>query len=259
MASARLVQEARSFCERHGGDAVLSDYLAESLADGECDVESLDALVAGFLPSFASLPELEREAALVELLSTAASLAGQEPPVQQPPPPQRAPSQPQSGRDGVVSILCELVPELSSSFVAHLLRGRFRGDATACAGWLMEAGEEERRAAEEEFQEPRRGAGGAGAALDDAREDESPEEAAALRALILSRYDLVQSGAAPHQPVAWGTGKGADEKPSRVRYHEGEVATRSGEKYVVTKLTPEWDGGSRGKVKTKGKRGKGFV
>lgn len=28
---------------------------------------------------------------------------------------------------------------------------------------------------------------------------------------------------------------------------------------VVENLKPEWDGGSRGKVKTKGKRGKGFV
>lgn len=28
---------------------------------------------------------------------------------------------------------------------------------------------------------------------------------------------------------------------------------------IVEAVKPEWDGGSRGKVKTKGKRGKGFV
>ena len=28
---------------------------------------------------------------------------------------------------------------------------------------------------------------------------------------------------------------------------------------IVETVKPEWDGGSRGKVKTKGKRGKGFV
>lgn len=30
-------------------------------------------------------------------------------------------------------------------------------------------------------------------------------------------------------------------------------------KVIVEAVKPEWDGGSRGKVKTKGKRGKGFV
>jgi hypothetical protein len=46
---------------------------------------------------------------------------------------------------------------------------------------------------------------------------------------------------------------------SKVRFHNGEVATRNGDKYVVEKLTPEWDGGSRGRVKTKGKRGPGYA
>ena len=36
------------------------------------------------------------------------------------------------------------------------------------------------------------------------------------------------------------------------------VPTRPGEKKVVVDATPEWDGGSTGKVITKGKRGKGF-
>jgi hypothetical protein len=259
MASARLLEEARCFCERHGGDdAVLSAYLAESLADGECDVESIEELVTGFLPSFGALPASEREAALVQLLSTAASLAGQAtaPAPQQPAPKSEPKAEaPKSDPEAVVSILCELAPELTAPFMSHLLRSRFRGDASACACWLMEAGEEERREAQSAFTEPRRGVSAA-AALDVAS-DESAEETAALRALILSRYDLVQNAAAPHNPVAWGTGKG--DEPSRVRYHEGEIATRSGEKYVTTKLTPEWDGGSRGKVKTKGKRGPGFV
>ena len=46
----------------------------------------------------------------------------------------------------------------------------------------------------------------------------------------------------------------------QVRYHDGvPVHLRKGEKYVVESLKEEWDGGSRGKVKTKGKRGKGFA
>jgi hypothetical protein len=47
---------------------------------------------------------------------------------------------------------------------------------------------------------------------------------------------------------------------TQVRYHNGvPVHVRKGEKYVVEVLQEEWDGGSRGKVKTKGKRGKGFA
>lgn len=46
---------------------------------------------------------------------------------------------------------------------------------------------------------------------------------------------------------------------SKLRFREGVVVASKGEKYVVEKLTPDWDGGSRGKVKTKGKRGPGFV
>lgn len=46
---------------------------------------------------------------------------------------------------------------------------------------------------------------------------------------------------------------------SGVRYIEGKVVTTKGEKYILQKEGQEWDGGSRGKVKTKGKRGKGFI
>jgi hypothetical protein len=62
----------------------------------------------------------------------------------------------------------------------------------------------------------------------------------------------------------------------QVRYRDGRVATRTGEKVSVpcspSSLSHQWlqiiveknpqddyDGGSRGRVKTKGKRGPGFV
>ena len=51
-------------------------------------------------------------------------------------------------------------------------------------------------------------------------------------------------------------GKGTN----KVRYHNNEVVTSRGEKYVATaSKSDEWDGGSRGKVITKGKRGKGYT
>lgn len=49
-----------------------------------------------------------------------------------------------------------------------------------------------------------------------------------------------------------------EDQPKKIRYHDNNIVTTKGEKYVLEKKE-EWDGGSRGKVKTKGKRGKGFV
>ena len=44
----------------------------------------------------------------------------------------------------------------------------------------------------------------------------------------------------------------------QVRYREGIKVTSKGEKHVYEQVQTDWDGGSRGKVFSKGKRGKGF-
>uniref|UniRef100_A0A7S2SIJ0 Uncharacterized protein n=1 Tax=Rhizochromulina marina TaxID=1034831 RepID=A0A7S2SIJ0_9STRA len=51
------------------------------------------------------------------------------------------------------------------------------------------------------------------------------------------------------------------EKRTHYRYLNGQrVAFKNGkDKYVLENVTPEWDGGSRGRVKTKGKRGPGWA
>lgn len=55
----------------------------------------------------------------------------------------------------------------------------------------------------------------------------------------------------------------APPEETRVRYHQNQrVELPKGshtKKYLVEDLTPAWDGGSKGRVKTKGKRGPGFV
>ena len=50
---------------------------------------------------------------------------------------------------------------------------------------------------------------------------------------------------------------GAEKKAER--YLEGRVVSTRGEKFIVETVGEEWDGGSKGKVITKGKRGKGFA
>jgi hypothetical protein len=47
--------------------------------------------------------------------------------------------------------------------------------------------------------------------------------------------------------------------PQQQRYHNNQVVASKGEKYITVKEGKEWDGGSRGKVISKGKRGKGFT
>lgn len=44
-----------------------------------------------------------------------------------------------------------------------------------------------------------------------------------------------------------------------IRYRDGVPVAARGEKFIVEQVGEEWDGGSRGKVKTKGKRGPGMV
>ena len=43
------------------------------------------------------------------------------------------------------------------------------------------------------------------------------------------------------------------------RYLDGRLVSTRGEKFIVETVGEEWDGGSKGKVITKGKRGKGFA
>ena len=42
------------------------------------------------------------------------------------------------------------------------------------------------------------------------------------------------------------------------RYLDGQAIAMKGKDKFVIERAPEWDGGSRGRVKTKGKRGPGF-
>lgn len=45
----------------------------------------------------------------------------------------------------------------------------------------------------------------------------------------------------------------------QVRFRDGQPVSYKGEKFIVESVKEEWDGGSKGKVYTKGKRGKGYT
>lgn len=97
-----------------------------------------------------------------------------------------------------------------------------------------------------------------------ARERKDREEAIAdskaNNTKIFERYGLrpVSQSSANVALAMSGKKKAGKDKSPKVRYHEGQVVTQRGEKYIVVKDDKEeWDGGSRGKVISKGKRGKG--
>lgn len=82
---------------------------------------------------------------------------------------------------------------------------------------------------------------------------------------ILRRNDLVRDHkadgtemklSAPRLPYAASRKEAL--RGTGVRYLDGQVIATKGERHVVVQETTEWDGGSTGKVITKGKRGKGF-
>ena len=87
------------------------------------------------------------------------------------------------------------------------------------------------------------------------------------KSMILSRFSDVSTPLCPK-----GNNKAklrkelrrADKKENKkssnnLRYREGQVVSTKGGKWMHEAPKEEWDGGSRGKVKSKGKRGVGFT
>ena len=68
---------------------------------------------------------------------------------------------------------------------------------------------------------------------------------------------IMANFAAPRLPYAENRKEAL--RGSGTRYLDGQVVATKGEKAIVVNQREEWDGGSTGKVITKGKRGKGFV
>lgn len=88
------------------------------------------------------------------------------------------------------------------------------------------------------------------------------EEQNAMREKIVARYALVPtsnttSASSKQRLSAWNNPE--EGKNARLRWRDGVVVSTRGEKIIYESIREEWDGGSRGKVKLKGKRGKGWA
>ncbi|PSC73823.1 hypothetical protein C2E20_3197 [Micractinium conductrix] len=270
-------------------DEAVLDFLAAGLTEDDADEDELCDSLAGFSPAFGQLVPPQQRQAVTGLLQRVAALRAEAaPPAQQTVSVAAVAAQALShlrslsvSRDGgssgagsgassdseeqalltpqtaaAVATLRELcaLPDASDAWLAHVLSSRGGGDVEAAAAWMLEC--PDLAAAQAAWQ-----------AEAQARRAERERSKKA----IVSRFQLQavpDGGSAPPgkgrpPPLqAWGQaaggGGGRGGEGSKVRYRDGMVATRAGQKYVVGK-DEDWDGGSRGKVYTKGKRGKGFV
>jgi hypothetical protein len=150
-------------------------------------------------------------------------------------------------------MLQELKPGVSEALCAHVLR-QSAGDSGAAAELLFSSDEAE---LERQVQ------------VELARETEERRQLAKAdkdaRRRAIERNDAVRDLAAdcvelsaPRLPYAKSR-KESLAAAKGPRYLDGQVVAHKGEKHIVVDNREEWDGGSRGRVKTKGKRGPGWT
>lgn len=178
-----------------------------------------------------------------------------------------------------VNSLLELFPARGRDYLAHALRIN-GGDASEAAAWLSGAATGDAAAAADDNGD--NGESAWRAAREERRRRRRAERAAdeAARARLLEKFDATAvvtsgelgggagGGGRGGAPVRlWGEAGGkkgggsssSSKQPQQQRFRDGVAVTSKGEKYITIKEGEEWDGGSRGRVVLKGKRGAGGV
>lgn len=182
---------------------------------------------------------------------------------------------------GVDSLL-ELFPGRGRDYLAHALRIN-GADASEAAAWLLSStGSVSSSAVDGDSRSGGdRGEAAWRAAREERRRRRRAERAAdeAARAALLEKFDATavvtsgeggcgssgggKGGGAPVRlwgdEAKKGSGGGGGKQLQQQRFRDGVAVTSKGEKYITIKEGEEWDGGSRGRIVLKGKRGAGGV
>jgi len=161
---------------------------------------------------------------------------------------------------GSISSLLELFPGRGRDYLSYAL-GINSGDVSEAASWLSSSSNEGNDNGESSWRSAR----------EERRARRKAERAAdeAAKAKLLQKFDataVVTSGEGTGNARApirlWGDDfckkKSSSSKQPQQRYLDG-VPVNSKQKYIVVQDKEDWDGGSRGRVILKGKRGKGGV
>ncbi|KAH9252967.1 hypothetical protein BASA81_009123 [Batrachochytrium salamandrivorans] len=120
-------------------------------------------------------------------------------------------------------------------------------DIEECARWVLDNGFDSLKAKKLEHDRIK--------AKQDMAQAQSEESA---RARVLSRFDeqecdSIKARLKTAKPIR------ATSAESKLRFLDNKVVSTKGEKYIEIKDKEDWDGGSRGRIKTKGKRGPGYA
>ncbi|BDA44039.1 hypothetical protein COCOBI_05-2230 [Coccomyxa sp. Obi] len=276
-------------CDPNADDAVV-DYLTGIIQDAETDnvdLEEIEDVVTGFFPNFASLREEEKHEALWSLLQKgqvsqcsaeeesvaetpkvtsmlSAAEAGPRPPVDaRAAPPGWTPCCVNMETGGhEVEALANLWPEevpFCSEYAAHILHAKGLGCVETTANWTLEIGPQNLQRQQQLW-------------MRDAEREAEAREAAKRAEKEARKKTLAKFSLQPETTAAPTKGKGkqggsvepwtsTDNASGRngVRYRDGQLVSTRGEKFIMETISTEWNGGSTGKVYTKGKRGKGVV
>eukprot|EP00877_Chromochloris_zofingiensis_P001170 jgi/Chrzof1/11053/Cz05g21250.t1 len=168
--------------------------------------------------------------------------------------PHESDSQQQASANEVAALMDMCQCSVSREFITSVLLEQCKGNVEAAADWLIECEDiasavRHWRADKEQQQEA---------------DQQSAFEQKRKKQDLLHRFDLQAVPASDtskkrqDKPLQLWPPSKQNQPAAKVRYRDGQIATSKGEKYVIEKIGEEWDGGSKGKVYTKGKRGKGF-
>lgn len=244
-------------------EETLATYLISTLEDSApdaVDLLELQDIVSGFCPSFYAVPDAQK----LDLLSTLVQKATVEGFPKEGWRQQQARRVEAAIHEAPAALhnlqqstetaelqqagpLIDLYPGNSPAYLNHVLHDVCHNQLEDAAHWLMDQenlaqSEASWHACQEQKQRD---------AAEAARKEKEH------RKQLLAKYHLQAVGtSASTEPKQ---ARQAPKSKNQLRYREGQVVTAKGEKYVVEKSGQEWDGGSKGKVVTKGKRGKGIV
>lgn len=151
-----------------------------------------------------------------------------------------------------ICFLREMRPDVPDSVIEYVLMTRCRGDQEEAVECLLQMEREEIELLTAKL------------ARESARAHEQEEaqrrQEREKKRLLVGRYGHVPVEAPPIDSGARGKPGAAARAPMEVRFRDNQIAqVAKGQKFIIEQKVAEWDGGSRGTVKTKGKRGKGFV
>ncbi|GBG23830.1 Hypothetical Protein FCC1311_000502 [Hondaea fermentalgiana] len=167
--------------------------------------------------------------------------------------------------DKIAQVLAVCPPDANRDAVLHTMRKLCQGDPERTAMFVLDRGIDQVHAIFRRDWEDKEALAKQQAELD-AKEQER------VKRNIMNKFDEVAvttstkpksaAAAARENRKAERRARKKDKESnssSQIRYLDGQIVSRKGGKYMIIDDTKEWDGGSRGRVKTKGKRGTGWA